>query len=309
MKWIRRHPRAFFIVLSAFLWLASRLSSDDVVLNLQYRMAYKGFVVTPDQYLPSQLALRLQGNGYVLLKEWLNPLRKLELEKAALDNLRPEWVGGFRVADLQPLVEEQLPIGLRLEKLLEAERRLHIPEFLVEYWPLKKRVPEKLAVDDYAVQLLGLPDSLRVSGLKEELDAWREKGLSVTYEGTFPGRGWHSISLDVVAPANGRLIVEPSALEAEVYVDLSTTVYRSVPIALPEEWQQQYLVVPSQVEVAFHVPMAAYDDYVQAPIQAHLITDNYSSGSLLVELQMEKRMQDQLLYRSPTMVEVIQLSP
>ena len=172
MKWIRRHPRAFFIILSAFLWLASRLSSDEVVLNLQYKMAYKGFVVTPDQYLPTELSLRLQGNGYVLLREWLNPLRKLELQKSALDDLRPEWMGGFRVADLQLLIEEQLPMGLRLEKMLDAERRLNIPSFVVEYWPLKKRVPDKLAVEDYAVKLLGLPDSLRVSGLKEELDAY-----------------------------------------------------------------------------------------------------------------------------------------
>lgn len=309
MKWIRRHPRAFFIILSAFLWLASRLSSDEVVLNLQYKMAYKGFVVTPDQYLPTELSLRLQGNGYVLLREWLNPLRKLELQKSALDDLRPEWVGGFRVADLQLLIEEQLPMGLRLEKMLDAERRLNIPSFVVEYWPLKKRVPDKLAVEDYAVKLLGLPDSLRVSGLKEELDAWREKGLSIGYEGPFPGRGWHSVSLEVLAPANGRLIVEPRTLEAEVYVDLSTTVYRSVPITLPEEWQDQSLVVPSKVEVAFHVPMTEFEDFLQAPIQANIISGNFSSGPLVVDLQMEKRLQDQLLYSQPAAVELIQLSP
>jgi hypothetical protein len=308
MSWILRHPRLFFLLLSIFLWLASRLSTDNARIVLAYQLDYSGFVSTSKTYLPEDLEVELSGKGYLLIKEWLNPLRKLKLSREELDEIRPDWESGFVLSDIQPIINDQFPSDLVVEKFLDKDKRVRVPQFSEEYWPLDKRLPMEFNREGYIVKVLGLPDSLKVIGIAAELEEQREIGLKLISDGSPINLGWQKQLFRVESSGSNRIIVEPSELETEIQTELSTTIYKQVEIEYPFEEGTEAYVIPSQIELAFTVSLSDYELFkdqevsVSMPLMSSSPSQNWN---VPIQLKMNDELREHLVYMSHSSATII----
>ena len=301
MNWIVRHPRVFFILLSASIWLVDRLSADDAELTLSYALNYEDVPSVLRTGLPKQIDLQLEGKGYNLFWEYIRQRRKLIIDLSELQRKQASDV--LQLGDLLYQVEQQLPEGVALREMKDERKSFSLPAFASLPWPVRERVPEGLQLPGYSVVLSGLPKSAMVTGLEEAHRILQSPHVNIRYKGSFPGEGVHNVLLELEPSVSGSWEVEPNDINVQASIALSTTFYKTVSLNVDES--DSYLFVPSEVKLAFSVEEGEYERISKAPIELQVDLDNAMDGLVPLKLNAPQEWIDKLLYMSSDKVRYV----
>lgn len=294
MRWILKHPRLFFLLLSLAFWVGSRFSADGLDTELRYQLKYSGLSEEIERKLPLSVGVKLTGGGYFLFKEWINPFRTIRIDRADLDQTIPNWKGGMKLNSLAEIIEQEFSEQLTLVAIDHGNTLVDFPEIRREWWVVDHRIPEGLRKEGFIIDFKNLPDSLALSRSVD--DVFPQENVQLEYKGEFPGIGTHIIELIPYNSSSSVVYFDVDMIQAEITIDLATTVYRTVDVNEVEG--SEGILTPSSVELAFSVPLRQIEDFQSYPITASVVLDNKDNFRHPLLIEMHEKLEEKLIYIS-----------
>ncbi|MGB0917131.1 MAG: CdaR family protein [Flavobacteriales bacterium] len=294
------------LALSALFWLLTSLSKeyvDEILIPVSYQDVPEDLLIVNE--LETEVQAEAKGFGFNLLWYFLN-LEHVEIQiNANPDNLSRLTRNGEEI-------HFYLTKGKSKSLFEDQDDQLQIQDISPDtlYIKFKKKysklVPVKLNADITFDKQYGMiedakiePDSVLVSGLKEEIDTikfvvvepqnWTDLDESLTAE------------VPLVKYENSPLV---ELSETQVSVELNVVEFTegtaSIPLNIVSQKPGSVKVFPSIVEITYQVPLAAYDDVNAAQFQASVVLDELETSQTRLSVNID---------RHPEFVKSVRVNP
>lgn len=252
----------FFLLLSVFLWFLINLSEEGYVSDLQFPVKYTGW--SEDRILlnhpPEYIQVRLQANGFALLKYGWWSFKDLEVDLSGLNRDvqgRYYWLPNRNFRSLESQFKEETRIlsispDTVFFDLVPRQRKLLPVRAQVE-------LPPQSILQVYG-DLLIEPDSVWLSGPASSLEDLEFVTTKTWQLGVEEMRDSLARTLPLDLPDDADLSTESERVEVRVRLTRITEESLSVPIQVrqvPDSLQVE--VLPAQVEVTYRLALRDLD--------------------------------------------------
>ena len=294
------------LALASLFWLLTSLSKeyvDEIRIPVTYQNLPENLLIVNE--LQHEVNAEAKGFGFNLLWYWMN-FEQVEI----LVNANPKEL--TRTTRNGEYVHYYLTDSKSRSLFSDQDDQLIIQDISPDTLYVKfkpkffKNVPVKLNADISFDKQFGMvenpiiePDSVFVSGLKEEIDTIK----FITTE----LQSWNS--LDESLSADVKLLCyenSPLVHLSESFVSVALNVVEftegtvSIPLNIVSQNPGSIKVFPSTVEITYQVPLAAYEEISSEQFQASVVINDLEENQIRLTVNVD---------RQPTFVKGVRVNP
>ena len=306
MGTLKKYPAVMALLIAMVLWLSMRLSTDGMRLELGFDLVYQDLPVGTENWSawPRKVVLKLEGRGYDLLRAWLWPNRKIEVNLAQWMEGAEEADAGFylKIRDLRVQWDAQWGKRLRLQELPEDEV-VFLPNWQSLSWKPCLEVGSNWMPAGFELNWLNWTERSLV-GLKGA--AKEPVMLELKPLDSWPGAGKHKLRFKAKASANEAYWMDASDLLAEVEVVQMRSFEREVEVEAVGFKGLKTQILPSKVKVQWVGDVRLSPELETMPFKVRIYAKEGHKGVFPVRIECEAGLTPRFTWIDPHEVEGIQ---
>ena len=278
----------------------AKLSQQDLYVSLNYDIDYSG---APEDWiersgLPTSAEATVKGNGFSVLRQWMDPFRSVELNLSTIlpEHFQPEQEGSVSDSLLKNSLNIDLASPIQFTWTWTKGLEFAWPELVERRIELKPFYKGDLERKGYSFIASTRTDSITVIGSKAYIDSISTHNWIAKYSGEFKGRGEHRLPFHLENPYPEHILIEPSRFQADVRIRRTTTIKRKIPITAKGFDSVHTLeMLPAFVECTLVIEFGEFDEMMNLPIIAFVRKEQLSEGRAPIELEFPKETSSALL--------------